>query len=67
MTTTRDGRDTATLEVLDGPQKGKVYRLDREETVVGRLAYCDVLLAERNVSRQHARWSARGASTSSKT
>jgi serine phosphatase RsbU (regulator of sigma subunit) len=55
MTTTREGRNTATLEVLDGPQKGKVYRLDREETVVGRLVYCDVLLAERNVSRQHAR------------
>lgn len=45
----------ATLEVLDGAQKGKVYRLDREEMIVGRLPYCDVPLAERNISRQHAR------------
>ena len=45
----------ATLEVLDGAQKGKVFRLDREEMIVGRLPYCDVPLAERNISRQHAR------------
>lgn len=51
----RDEHPTATLEVLEGPQKGHVFRLEREETIVGRLPYCDVLLTERNVSRQHAR------------
>ncbi len=45
----------ATLEVLDGTQKGKVYRLDRDELIVGRLPYCDVPLVANNISRQHAR------------
>jgi phosphoserine phosphatase RsbU/P len=45
----------ATLEVLEGTQKGKIHRIDREETIIGRLPYCDVSIPERNVSRQHAR------------
>lgn len=44
-----------TLEVLDGPNKGEVFQVDRDETVVGRLPYCDVVLAQKNVSRQHTR------------
>jgi pSer/pThr/pTyr-binding forkhead associated (FHA) protein len=43
------------LEIVDGPEKGKVFSIHREETVIGRLAYCDVGLAQKNISRQHAR------------
>ena len=44
-----------TLEVLDGADKGKVYEIQRDETVLGRLAYCDIVIAEKSVSRQHTR------------
>lgn len=43
------------LEIVDGPEKGKIFALEREETVIGRLAYCDVILPQKNISRQHAR------------
>jgi len=43
------------LEIVDGPEKGKVFPLERDETVIGRLAYCDVILPQKNISRQHAR------------
>jgi len=44
-----------TLEVLDGPNKGEVFQVDRDEMVVGRLPYCDIVLPQKNVSRQHTR------------
>jgi len=43
------------LEIVDGPEKGRVFPIQREETVIGRLTYCDVMLAQKNISRQHAR------------
>jgi len=43
------------LEIVDGPDKGKLFVLERDETVVGRLAYCDIVLPQKNISRQHAR------------
>ncbi len=43
------------LEVLDGPNKGEVYAIDHEETVMGRLPYCEICLPQKNVSRQHTR------------
>jgi len=43
------------LEVLDGPNKGDMHRVDREEVVMGRLPYCDVVIPQKNVSRQHTR------------
>jgi phosphoserine phosphatase RsbU/P len=43
------------LEIVDGPEKGQVFPIQREETVIGRLTYCDVMLAQKNISRQHAR------------
>jgi len=43
------------LEIVDGPDKGKLFVLEREETVIGRLAYCDIVLPQKNISRQHAR------------
>ncbi|MCU0977685.1 MAG: SpoIIE family protein phosphatase [Pirellulaceae bacterium] len=43
------------LEIVDGPEKGKVFAIQREETVIGRVAYCDVVLSQKNISRQHAR------------
>ncbi len=44
-----------TLEVLDGPDKGKIHAIERDETVLGRLAYCDIVVPQKSVSRQHTR------------
>ena len=38
------------------PDKGAVYDLQRDELVVGRLPYCDIVLRQKNVSRQHTRF-----------
>ena len=43
------------LEIVDGPEKGRGFPIERDETVIGRLTYCDVVLAHKNISRQHAR------------
>lgn len=43
------------IEVVEGPSKGHVYRFDHDELIVGRLSYCDIVVDQRNVSRQHAR------------
>lgn len=45
----------ATLEVVDGPNPGDVYELDQDEVVIGRLPFCGIVLAQKNVSRQHTR------------
>ncbi len=36
-------------------RRARSFSLEREETVIGRLAYCDVVLPQKNISRQHAR------------
>ena len=43
------------IEVVEGPNAGHTYRFDRDELIVGRLAYCDIIINQKNVSRQHAR------------
>lgn len=43
------------IEVVEGPKKGETYRFDRDELIVGRLSYCDIVIDQKNVSRQHTR------------
>jgi serine phosphatase RsbU (regulator of sigma subunit)/pSer/pThr/pTyr-binding forkhead associated (FHA) protein len=43
------------IEFVDGPNKGKSIPFDRDELIVGRLTYCDIVVNQKNVSRQHAR------------
>ncbi len=44
------------IEVVQGPKKGTTYRFDHDELIVGRLSYCDIVIDQKNVSRQHARF-----------
>jgi phosphoserine phosphatase RsbU/P len=43
------------IEVVQGPNKGATYRFDHDEMIVGRLSYCDIVIDQKNVSRQHTR------------
>ena len=43
------------IEVVDGPDKGKVARLERGSLIVGSAADADLVLADGAVSRAHAR------------
>jgi len=49
----------ATLELLTGANAGRCYELKADRTVVGRDRFpiCDIVLRERSISRQHARFS----------
>jgi phosphoserine phosphatase RsbU/P len=50
-----EGREMCLIEVTEGPNTGHIYRFDRDELIVGRLSYCDIVIDQKNVSRQHAR------------
>ncbi|NWF68879.1 MAG: FHA domain-containing protein [Chloroflexi bacterium] len=43
------------LHMLDGPQKGQHWSLNKDEIIVGRDSECDVSVPERAISRQHVR------------
>jgi serine phosphatase RsbU (regulator of sigma subunit) len=43
-----------TLQIMNGPWTGRLYKLDREVTVIGRNPDCDIVLAPKSVSRKHA-------------
>jgi serine phosphatase RsbU (regulator of sigma subunit) len=43
------------LTMLTGECPGKVFRLDRDEMVIGKRADCDIILPDRHVSKSHAR------------
>jgi len=43
-----------TLQVLNGPLTGQLFKLDREVTIIGRNQDCDVVLPPKSVSRKHA-------------
>jgi len=45
----------AVMQVLAGPETGKVYTVERERTILGRHPDCDIVLDVAAVSRQHAR------------
>ncbi|HVX13217.1 MAG TPA: SpoIIE family protein phosphatase [Pirellulales bacterium] len=44
----------AFLRALNGTEQGKLYRLDRANSILGRHPDCDIVLDEGAVSRQHA-------------
>jgi hypothetical protein len=46
---------TARLVMLAGPNTGGEYRLEKEMVLLGRDEKCDVIVADVEVSRQHAR------------
>ena len=43
-----------TLQIISGPDTGRVYQLDRDLLVIGRNPDCDLVLAPKSVSRKHA-------------
>ncbi len=43
-----------TIQVMHGPMAGKLFKLDREVTIMGRNPDCDVVLQPKSVSRKHA-------------
>jgi DNA-binding response OmpR family regulator len=45
----------AMLLMVEGPSPGKRTFIDQPELIVGRDEHCDVVIPERQVSRQHAR------------
>ncbi len=45
----------AFLEILNGDKEGERYELANSETILGRYPFCDIVLAEKNISRQHTR------------
>lgn len=50
----RDQERVPILQVVVGPHAGRVFRLDRELTLIGRNQDCDVVLEPKSVSRRHA-------------
>jgi sigma-B regulation protein RsbU (phosphoserine phosphatase) len=49
-----------TLRVVNGPNAGRLFPLDRDRTVIGRNPECDIVLTPKSVSRRHAAISRRG-------
>lgn len=47
--------ETAMLMEVDGPNAGKRIFLEQADLIIGRDETCDLVIAERQVSRQHAR------------
>jgi sigma-B regulation protein RsbU (phosphoserine phosphatase) len=46
----------AAIEVRSGKHTGERFDLNKDETIVGRYPFCDIVLSEANVSRQHTRF-----------
>jgi len=55
LLSSRAGAATAVLEVLSGPQRGRVWSLGPGTSIIGREPGCDVVLEDRYVSGRHAR------------
>jgi serine phosphatase RsbU (regulator of sigma subunit)/pSer/pThr/pTyr-binding forkhead associated (FHA) protein len=51
----RSRKTTPSLLTLHGETPGKVYRLDRDSTLIGRDLSCNIVLSRKFVSRKHAR------------
>ncbi|MBI3183445.1 MAG: GGDEF domain-containing protein [Myxococcales bacterium] len=49
------GRLNASLIVLTGSSIGKMFRIEKAITTIGRALDCDVVLDDESISRQHAR------------
>jgi serine phosphatase RsbU (regulator of sigma subunit) len=50
----RDQETVPILQVTVGPNAGRVFKLDREHTLIGRNQDCDIVLEPKSVSRRHA-------------
>ncbi len=48
----------ARVVVLDGPDRGKTFEIDRPRVTVGRSAICEIALNDRSVSGSHAEFEA---------
>jgi serine phosphatase RsbU (regulator of sigma subunit)/pSer/pThr/pTyr-binding forkhead associated (FHA) protein len=51
---TAQQRIIPTLQVLCGPDAGRLYKLDGDVTIIGRNPDCDIHLQPKSVSRRHA-------------
>ena len=49
-----EAKPQPSLVVLTGLDAGRIHRLDRTRTIIGRTAASGLLLADENISRQHA-------------
>jgi phosphoserine phosphatase RsbU/P len=47
-------RIVPTLQIMSGSLSGRVFKLDRERTIIGRNPECDIHLQPKSVSRRHA-------------
>jgi sigma-B regulation protein RsbU (phosphoserine phosphatase) len=45
----------AALRMIEGDRPGTVFRLDKDETVIGKAADCDISLSDAHVSKMHAK------------
>jgi len=43
-----------TLQIINGPLTGQLFKLDRDVTIIGRNQDCDLVLQPKSVSRKHA-------------
>src|SRR5262245_5863489 len=48
------------LQMTRGDWPGLLYRLDRDETIIGKAAGCDIVLPDEHVSKHHAKIVRRG-------
>src|SRR5262249_15024029 len=48
-------RDMPSLRMVGGDPSGLSYLLDRDVTILGRDAACDIVLPDKEVSKKHAR------------
>jgi DNA-binding response OmpR family regulator len=50
-----EAQEVPLLVIKDGPQAGREWRIDRDEITLGRGEECDIVIADRQVSRVHLR------------
>lgn len=48
-------RSVPVLVVMDGPEANKSFAIEKDEVIVGREETCDIVLRERQISREHIR------------
>ncbi len=46
-------RSAPVLVVMDGPDANKSYPIEQDQVVLGREDHCDIVLRERQISREH--------------
>ena len=48
-------RSVPVLVVMDGPEANKSFPIEQDQVIVGREETCDIVLRERQISREHIR------------